>query len=102
MGSVSGGGGIVSGSINIQLENVFSLFNQLKGFISSGNTSGITSLLQTILAQLKSLQSVAPSTIINLIGQITSQVNNMQQQVQIGNINGLLSFIQVVIIISTA
>lgn len=96
LGSVSGGGGgIVTGSITIQLQNVFSLFQQLQTMISSGGTSGVSSLLQTILAQLQSMQSSAPSTIINLIGTITAQVNNMQQQVQMGNFNGILSFIQV-------
>lgn len=95
LGSVSGGG-TVTGPATVQLQNVFVLLRQLQTIVSGGSTSGVSSLLQTILAQLNSLQIQAPTS-SSLIVTITSQINNLLQQVQSGSINisAINSFIQV-------
>ena len=91
-------GGTVSGSVTVQLQHVFILIKQLQTSISNRDTSGFSSLLQKILAQLKSIQSIASSSINQLIIQITSKITQLQQQIQSGkaNINSIKIFIQVI------
>ena len=91
--------GTVSGSFKIQLQHVFELIKKLYSTVSSGSTSGVSSLLQTILAQFKSLQSIAPSSVSQLVIQIISKITQLQQQIQTGkvNINSFKTIIQVVI-----
>ena len=90
---------IVNGSSTTQLQHVFVLIQQLHSTISSGSTSGISSLLQTILAQLKSLQSVTSSSVNQFIVTITTKITQLQQQVQTGkiDISSITSFIQVIV-----
>lgn len=102
--TISGGGGgggnsgIVTGSVTVQLQNVFKLISQLQDIASSGNTASVGSVLQTILAQLKSLQTQAPSSITSLIATITSKITTLQQQVQTGSfdISLIMNFIEVI------
>lgn len=100
LGSITGGG-IVSGSAAVQLQNVFVLINQLQNSILSGSTSNVGSILQMILAQLNSLQSQAPGSAIQFIVTITSQLTNLLQQVQLGSIDisGINAAIQVSIML---
>lgn len=81
--TIGGGGG---GSTTVEISNIQGLLQNFQQLVASGNTSGISALLDTFLQQLSKLQNdtkeeASRNVIISLIGNIYT----LQQNLQAGN-----------------